>query len=317
MPRKRMIDPDIWDSQQFISLPIPGRLLFIGLFSNADDEGMLRGNPEYLRKIIFGYDLDITPEQVKQWRDLIATKQLIKVLTDGNGEYINVVTFHKYQKINHPSPSKLPPPNQLKLIECSCNTTVTLHENNNGDKPQKELDSLHEDYINTTVALQDNSLLGQVSLSKVSVDKVNNPKGDDKSSIDLSYESFRRIIINPETKNKTAVLVDAFKAWHTNALPEDFNDLYKDMSGILKLNTNDYGLTLKLLWDSTTAHPQGSHIRYLFGISNKKTVNAFKKDILQAPKRNIMTPEQSREVDRKLAEERDANKKKVNNDTTK
>ena len=43
MARKRMIDPNIWDSEDFSKLSILGRLLFIGMFSNADDEGRGKG----------------------------------------------------------------------------------------------------------------------------------------------------------------------------------------------------------------------------------------------------------------------------------
>ena len=39
MARKRMIDPAIWQSQDFSRLSMLAKLVFIGLFSYADDEG--------------------------------------------------------------------------------------------------------------------------------------------------------------------------------------------------------------------------------------------------------------------------------------
>ena len=39
MARKRDIDPSLWDHEELNALPIPARYLFIGIISNADDEG--------------------------------------------------------------------------------------------------------------------------------------------------------------------------------------------------------------------------------------------------------------------------------------
>ena len=39
MPRRRMIDPQIWRNEKIGSLSDTGRLLFIGIFSQADDDG--------------------------------------------------------------------------------------------------------------------------------------------------------------------------------------------------------------------------------------------------------------------------------------
>ena len=42
-----MIDPNIWQSEDFSKLSTLGKLVFIGLFSLADDEGRGRSNPVY------------------------------------------------------------------------------------------------------------------------------------------------------------------------------------------------------------------------------------------------------------------------------
>ena len=53
MARKRMIDPNIWESEDFSKLSVLARLVFIGIFSNADDDGRGRGKSAYLKSIIF------------------------------------------------------------------------------------------------------------------------------------------------------------------------------------------------------------------------------------------------------------------------
>lgn len=49
MPRKRMIDPSIWTDEGMAALTPRQQLLFIGLFSNADDHGSLRASPLAIR----------------------------------------------------------------------------------------------------------------------------------------------------------------------------------------------------------------------------------------------------------------------------
>ena len=51
-----MIVPEIWQSESFAQLSILAKLVFIGLFSNADDEGRGIANPVYIKSILFPYD---------------------------------------------------------------------------------------------------------------------------------------------------------------------------------------------------------------------------------------------------------------------
>ena len=53
MARKRMIDPNIWQSEDFAQLDPFQRLVFIGMFSNADDLGRGRAKAIYLKSILF------------------------------------------------------------------------------------------------------------------------------------------------------------------------------------------------------------------------------------------------------------------------
>ena len=108
MPRKRDIDPRIWENEQLANVPIEARLLFIGMFSNADDEGRLKGSPRWLKAQIFRYD-DLTSAQVQEWRDALLGVQLIHIYEEGEDQYIHLPTFGKWQSINRRFDSKLPP----------------------------------------------------------------------------------------------------------------------------------------------------------------------------------------------------------------
>ena len=74
MARKRMIDPSIWESEDFSKLSYLGRLLWIGLFSNADDEGRGKANVAYLKSHLFAYDEELSVKDVEKALKEIATK---------------------------------------------------------------------------------------------------------------------------------------------------------------------------------------------------------------------------------------------------
>lgn len=110
MARKRMIDPSFWDDETLGVMSSDHRILFIACLSNADDEGRLKGSPEFLRKMAFGYRDDISVSDVDQWiRELCASvRGLVRYVVDGR-TYIEFTNWGKYQTINRPSKSSIPP----------------------------------------------------------------------------------------------------------------------------------------------------------------------------------------------------------------
>jgi hypothetical protein len=134
--RKRQIDPGIWTSVQFTNLKDPGaRLLFIAMFSLADDEGRLKAHPAYLQMMAFPGDY-FTEQDILNWRDQIEEQGLIKVYSNGSSpdEYLYLPTFHKHQFINKRYPSVLPPPpDQPTYIEITITDKVrqSIYERDN------------------------------------------------------------------------------------------------------------------------------------------------------------------------------------------
>ncbi|MEE8607193.1 MAG: hypothetical protein V3S55_06300 [Nitrospiraceae bacterium] len=106
MARIRTIKPEYWTDEKIVELSFPARLLFIGLWNFADDEGRLVYSPKRLKLQIFpADDLDISALFGEIRGELLAT--LYKV---DNIEYLQVNGFSKHQKIDKRSSSKLPPP---------------------------------------------------------------------------------------------------------------------------------------------------------------------------------------------------------------
>lgn len=62
MPRQRMIRPEIWTDEGFLSLTVPARLMFIGMISGAYDEGHGLATARCLKAYVFPGD-DITLER--------------------------------------------------------------------------------------------------------------------------------------------------------------------------------------------------------------------------------------------------------------
>lgn len=133
MARKRMIDPSFWEDEKLGSCDPITRLLFMGLISQADDEGRLKGHPSLLRSIIFPYDESITAEIIEIWLTKLADSehQLIRRYEVDNQKYIFITNFKKHQTINKPQKSKLP--------EYYGSNTVIVTEESGSDTAQDKL----------------------------------------------------------------------------------------------------------------------------------------------------------------------------------
>ncbi|MDN5344588.1 MAG: hypothetical protein PWQ18_699 [Clostridia bacterium] len=91
---------------------------FIGLISNADDEGRLPGHPALLKATIFPYDTDVGPGEVATWLEKLTAKGLVVTYEAGGEAVIWIRNFRKHQTIKKPTPSKLPPPPEETAGSC-------------------------------------------------------------------------------------------------------------------------------------------------------------------------------------------------------
>lgn len=118
MARKRMIDPSIWESEDFSKLNYFARLVWIGLFSNADDEGRGRAKATYIKSTIFKYDTDEKlTKKVDAALNEIAENMAITFYLDEENEYFQLLNWTKFQRVDKPQNSQLPPlQEQSKII---------------------------------------------------------------------------------------------------------------------------------------------------------------------------------------------------------
>ncbi|MEV5854702.1 HNH endonuclease [Streptomyces anulatus] len=112
MPRIRTVKPEFWEDELLGVMPRDARLLFIATFNMADDEGILRWTPAYIKAQAFMYDDDLTIGDVGNLMQCLADTGLVFPYIGGvaRQQMALVVNFRKHQRINRPQKSKLLPP---------------------------------------------------------------------------------------------------------------------------------------------------------------------------------------------------------------
>lgn len=96
MARIRTIKPDFFDDEDIAALSFPARLLFIGLWLEADREGRLKDRPVRLKARIMPFD----NVDVAALLDELVKAEFIERYTVGDLALIWIRTFKKHQVIN-------------------------------------------------------------------------------------------------------------------------------------------------------------------------------------------------------------------------
>ena len=109
MARIRTIKPSLWGDEKFSRVSVPARLLYIGLVSMADDDGRFLGSSAAIRGYVFPND-DISDKRLRAWLDELDSIGLVVLYECGGFRYGVHLNYRKHQRISHPQPSPLPPP---------------------------------------------------------------------------------------------------------------------------------------------------------------------------------------------------------------
>lgn len=112
MARKRMISPEIWASSSFAELTDFAKIVFIGLISNADDEGKGESDPALLKSTFFPRDEKKRAADVKSALSEIARSTSTLFYSVEGKNYYVLTKWKVYQKLDRPTPSKIPDPPQ-------------------------------------------------------------------------------------------------------------------------------------------------------------------------------------------------------------
>lgn len=112
MARIRTIKPEFPQSESVGRLSREARLLFVQLWTIADDFGKLRGASRLLASSLYPYD-DDAKDLIDGWlAECERERVIIRYEVDG-ASYIQIANWSKHQKVDKPSPSKFPDPREL------------------------------------------------------------------------------------------------------------------------------------------------------------------------------------------------------------
>ena len=110
MARKKIIEPDIWKDEKFGCLSLLGKVVYIGLFSNSDDEGRGYASPRYLKATLLPYD-DFTKIEDVEYacREIVSLKNENHIFIKPTKKiYYQFLKYREWQRPEKPTPSKIP-----------------------------------------------------------------------------------------------------------------------------------------------------------------------------------------------------------------
>lgn len=107
MARIRTIKPEFPQSESMGRCSRDARLLFVNLFTLVDDAGVTRGNSRMLASLLFPYD-DDAPKLITKWLEELVKENCIVLYMAEGQSYLQICNWLNHQKIDKPSPSKLP-----------------------------------------------------------------------------------------------------------------------------------------------------------------------------------------------------------------
>ena len=213
MPR-RMITPEIWRNEKVASLSDAGRLLFIGIFSSADDDGRLKASPGFLKATIFPYDDDKTKGLVKHLRDQCAALGLIRLYTNGTGEYLDLPGWKEHQQIRQDryKPSPLPAyTNQMTSTGQPTNNQLTTSGQPNSNHWLTQSSIVESSIVESSI---------EGERVRESSSPVKNPRNSKTKQSKKKYGEFSNVLLSLLEHQK---LVDKFGEHKANELIENLS----------------------------------------------------------------------------------------------
>lgn len=107
MPRIRTIKPEFPQSESMGRVSRDARLTFVLLWTLADDAGRLRGNSRMLASLLFPYD-DDAKSRIDDWLLELEREHCVQRYVVEGDAYLQVTNWDQHQRIDRPTPSKIP-----------------------------------------------------------------------------------------------------------------------------------------------------------------------------------------------------------------
>ena len=179
MARKRMISPEIWESSSFSKLSDFAKLVFIGMISQADDEGKGRASPNILRSKLFPDGEEKRVADIKKALSEIALRMSTTIYEVDGDSFYRLDNWHSWQKIDRPTPSKLPDPPQ---------NNIPAGERGRSTQNQ----NFGKDSSRTRRGLVEGSTTNRIERNRIEY-PLYPPKGDGEEERDRFFSSFPKL----------------------------------------------------------------------------------------------------------------------------
>ena len=115
MPRIRTIKPEFWNDEKLGQEPEHIMLTFIGMWNFADDYGVIRAIPLWLKNQIFPYKDKLRLDAFTTWLKRLVELEVIIPFTYKSESFYYIRTFRKHQKVEKPSKARLV--NEPELVQ--------------------------------------------------------------------------------------------------------------------------------------------------------------------------------------------------------
>jgi hypothetical protein len=107
MARIRTIKPEFPQSESMGRVSREARLLYVNLWTVADDEGRARGSSRMLASLLYPYDND-APALMETWLAELDGEGCVRRYEVDGSTYLDLPNWLKHQRIDKPSKSRLP-----------------------------------------------------------------------------------------------------------------------------------------------------------------------------------------------------------------
>lgn len=115
------------------------RLLFIELWTYADDYGRARASPRMLAGVLFPFDDDAT-SLLEGWLRELEREECIYLYAINGSSYLQIVNWSKHQRVDKPTQSKIPPPPDefANIREASLNIREMSNQEREGEEERDQ-----------------------------------------------------------------------------------------------------------------------------------------------------------------------------------
>lgn len=110
MPRIRTIKPELAEDETLGQMSRDARLLFILIWTRADDHGRFRASPAYLRGQLYPFDDDVSLQMVGSWLAELEDAGRVRCYSVRGERYAVVSNWHRHQRIDNAGRPFFPEP---------------------------------------------------------------------------------------------------------------------------------------------------------------------------------------------------------------